>query len=173
MAGPGRISLLIDSPLRTVNLAFRGLEAEVRKQITAHTKRDAQPVWEEETRGHALTRMQSRVLAGTARVGVAGLSVTMSAGGGGRLSSGTPTGLLVAATEFGVSASRLLSVPAHTRKGHAVKAHTRGVGSRFTLRRRGGYVVYPAARSAIPRLASLIVQTTIRTVHEVVEKVSR
>lgn len=167
MAGVGRISLLIDSPLRTVTLAFRGLEAEVRKQITSHTKRVADPVWKEETRGRALSRLQQRVLAGTARVGVSGLDMTLRAGGGSRLSSGTPTGVLARATEFGAHSAK--QWPVRNRKG---TEFDRRMGSRFQLPRRGGSVVFPAAREVIPRMASLIVQTTIRTVHEVREKVS-
>lgn len=168
MAGVGRISLLIDSPLRTAWLAFRGLEPEVRKQITSHTKRIADPVWKDETRGHALSRLQQRVLAGTARVGVSGLSMTLRAGGGGRLTSGTPTSLVAHATAFGANPDKQVTV--RNRKGTTFK---RRLGSRFPRPRRGGYVVIPAAREVIPRMASLIVQTTVRTVHELVEKVSR
>jgi len=173
MAGVGRISLLIDSPLRTVWLAFRGLEPEVRKQITTHTKRVAEPVWKETTREHALSRLQQRVLAGTSRVGVSGLSVTLRAGGAGRLSSGTPTAHVSHAVAFGASASKVQRISAHSRKGRPVKAHSRRLGTRFNPPRRGGYVVFPAAREVIPRMASLVVQTTIRTVHELREKVGR
>lgn len=168
MAGVGRISLLIDSPLRTAWLAFRGLESEVRRQITVHIKRVADPVWKEETRGHALSKLQQRVLAGTARVGVSGLSVTLRAGGAGRLSSGTPTALVSHATAFGASPDKQVSV--RNKKGTTFK---RRLGDRFPRPRRGGYVVFPAAREVIPRMASLVVQTTVRTVHELVEKVSR
>lgn len=168
MAGVGRISLLIDSPLRTANLAFRGLEPEVRKQITSHTKRIADPVWKEETRGHALSRLQQRVLAGTSRVGVSGLSMSLRSGGGGRLSSGTLTGLLARAVEFGANFARKVTV--RNRKGTTFQ---RRIGERFGSANRRGNTVIPAARAVIPRMASLIVQTTIRTVHELREKVSR
>jgi hypothetical protein len=168
MAGVGRISLLIDSPLRTVWLAFRGLEPDVRKQITSHTKRLAEPVWKEETSGHALSRLQQRVLAGTSRVGVSGLSMTLRAGGAGRLSSGTPTSLIAHATEWGADPETKVTV--RNRKGTTFQ---RRMGTRFGGTRRQGNTVMPAARAVIPRMASLVVQTTIRTVHELVEKVSR
>lgn len=166
MATGGRISLLVDSPLRTANLAFRGLEPDVRKQITRFIKPVATTAWREETRGTAMSRLQSRALADTARVGVSGLSVSLSAGGGGRLSSGTPTALLARAAEFGANPRKRLT--ATSRKG---KRYTRVQGGRFPAFRRGGYVVFPAAKQAIPRVASLVVQTTIRTVHELREKV--
>lgn len=171
MAGSGRISLLIDSPLRTVNLAFRGLDAEVRKQISRFVKSDSLPIWQDETRGHALSKMQQRVLAGTSKVGISGLAVRLSAGGGGRLSSGTPTGDVAPATFFGANASKLQSIPSHSRKGHPVKAHTRRLGGRFPLPGRGGF--NPAVRAAIPRVGALVVQTTIRTVHELRERLGK
>lgn len=166
--GVGRISLLVDSPLRTVNLAFGGLDSEVRKQITRYVKSDATPIWQQETAEHAASRLQVRVLAGTARVGVSGLSVTLKAGGGGTLSTGTKTAAISRAVAFGADRNSLR--PVHSRKGRLYK---RRIGLKFNLPRRGGYVVYPAAREAIPRLGSLIVQTVIRTTHEVIEKVSK
>lgn len=166
MAGVGRISLLIDSPLRTVNLAYRGMEPEMRKQITSRLKPVATSAWQEETRGHALTRLQSRVLAGTARAGVSGLSVSLNSGGGGKLSSGTPTGLLSRAVAFGAGPGKLQTV--RSRKGKTFK---RRMGNRFPrATAQGGWVVYPSARVAIPRVSGLVVQTAIRTAHEVAEK---
>nr|WP_274637074.1 hypothetical protein [Microbacterium bovistercoris] len=165
--GIGQISLLVDSPLRTVNLAFRELDAEVRKQITAATKTAAGPIWTQTTREHALSRLQQRVLAGTSRVGVSGLNMRLMAGGGKTLSSGTATADLTNATEFGASPTRLQTV--RSRKG---KQYKRRMSTRFNRPRRGGYVVYPAAKDSIHRLASLIVQTTIRTTHEQIEKAS-
>ncbi|WP_417561870.1 hypothetical protein [Microbacterium sp.] len=165
--GIGQISLLVDSPLRTVSLAFAGLDAEVRKQITRQVKTESKPIWFEEIRDRASTRLQQRVLAGTARTGVAGLNVRLMAGGGKKLSSGTPTADLVKATEFGANPGRTQTV--RSRKG---KQYQRRLGGRFPAPRRGGYVVYPAAKAAIPRVASLVVQTTVRTIHETIEGVS-
>jgi hypothetical protein len=167
MAGSGRISLLIDSPLRTVTLAMRGLDGEVRKQINSHTKRNAEPMWKEATRANADNRLQTRVLADTARVGVTDLNVTLRAGGAGRLSSGTSTGILSAAVAFGANPGKLIAT-----RSRAGRQYKRKQGAAFNRPRRGGYVVYPAAREVIPRIASLRVQTVIRTVHEAIEKVS-
>lgn len=168
MVSGGRISLLIDSPLRTAALAFRGLDPEMRKQITRHIKPVATIAWREETAERAKTKMQSRVLAGTARTGVSGLSVTLRAGGGGRLSSGTPTADVSKATAFGANPSKQWTVT--SRKGKQFK---RRMGGRFPLPKgKGGYVFYPAVGDAIPRVASLVVQTAVRTVHETIEKAS-
>lgn len=162
MAG-GRISLLVDSPLRDMLLAARELPADVRKEIGVQTKKAAEPIWFEETRGRAATRLQQRALVNSARVGVTARNVFLRSGSVGRLSSGTPVSAIAKAAEFGASPSKLQKVPAHRRKGKPVKAHTRKMGSRFPMPRRGGYVVYPAARDSTTRFASLWIQTATRT----------
>ncbi|WZO56014.1 hypothetical protein MRBLWH10_000823 [Microbacterium sp. LWH10-1.2] len=52
------------------------------------------------------------------------------------------------------------------------KAYTRSAGNTFGPNRRAGNVAFPAAREAIPRVASLWVQTARRTIHEALEEVS-
>lgn len=159
----GRISLLVDSPLRDMLLAARALPADVRKEIGAHTKKAAEPIWSEETRARAATRLQQRALVNSARVGVTARNVFLRSGSVGKLSSGTPVAAVAKAAEFGASPTKLQKIPAHRRKGRAVKAHTRKLGSRFPMPRRGGYVVHPAAQDSIQRIASLWVQTATRT----------
>ena len=51
------------------------------------------------------------------------------------------------------------------------KVFTRRRGNRFGPPAKTGHVAYPAARDAIPRIASLWVQTAVRTIHEQIEKV--
>jgi hypothetical protein len=55
-------------------------------------------------------------------------------------------------------------------KSKTGKAYTRTAGNAFGPNRRGGYVIYPAANAAIPRVASLWVQTARRTIHEALEE---
>ena len=164
MAGSGRISLLIESPLRTFALAMRGLDSEVRGQINKRTKPVAEPIWREATRGQVENRMQTR-LADSARVGVTNANVFLRAGAIGRLSSGTPISVLAKAIEHGASPDT--KVTTRSRTG---TTYTRRLGGAFRLPRRGGYVAHPAARQVISRLASLWIQTAIRTVHETIEK---
>jgi hypothetical protein len=163
VAGQGRISLLIDSPFRDLLLALRAVPAETRKHVTAHMRRVAEPVWTEETRGRAATRQQQRVLVNSARVGVATRNVYLRSGGVGKLSSGTAVSTLAMGDEFGVNPNKLQKVAAHSRRGGTVKAHTRKIGGRLPAVRRGGYVVYTAAREAIPRIGSVIIQSAART----------
>lgn len=165
--GTGSISLLIDSPLRDLALAMRAVPTDIKKEIGSQTKKAAKPIWFEETRGRAQTRVQQRVLVNSSDVSVTARNVTLKAGGKGRLSSGTPVERLARAAEFGMNASKPI-----TQKSKKGKQYTRTAGSTFGPNRRGGYVAYPAAREAIPRLASLWVQTARRTIHERIEEVT-
>lgn len=166
MTGSGRISLLVDSPLRTLAHAMNGLDTEVRRQIGQQTKKAAQPIWLESMRGHATDRMQVR-LADSATVGVTTQNVFLRAGTTGKLSSGTPVSRVALPIEFGANPNKMVKVT--PRNG---KPYQRRLGTRFRPPRRGGYVAYPAARDSIPRFASLWVQTAYRTIHETIEKVS-
>lgn len=169
MAGrSGRISLLLDSPLRDMLIAVRSVPAEVRKQINAATKTAAEPIWFEEVRGRAGTRLQQRALVNSARVGVQSRNVFLRSGTVGRLSSGTPVSALSAAAEFGANPNK--EIQQRSRKG---RVYTRRLGLAFLSPTRGGKVVYPAARDSIPRFASLWIQTTVRTLMEALEKGAR
>ncbi|MBN9207280.1 MAG: hypothetical protein J0H96_01290 [Microbacterium ginsengisoli] len=159
-----RISLLIDSPLSVLAHALRGVGADVRKQISKYTKAEAQPIWIETTREQAQTRLQSR-LAQSGRVGVSGPNITLRAGSVGRLSSGTPISVVTRGAEFGMGAEKRITT--RSRKG---TTYTRRAGNAFGPNRPRGNVAYPAARIAIPRLVSLLIQTARRTIHETIEK---
>lgn len=164
MGGQGRISLLVDSPLRDMLIAVRGVPAEVRSRINTHTKSAAEPIWTDETRGRAHTRIQQRALVDSARVGVTSRNVFLRSGAVGRLSSGAPVSAIAKAAEFGASPNT--KVQTRSRRG---KRYTRRMGPAFGAPVRGGRVVYRAAADAIPRFASLWVQTATRTVLDALE----
>lgn len=158
MAMQGRISLLVDSPLRDLAIAYRVMPGEARKQINRATKTDGGPIWKTETAERATTKLQQRVLVDTAKVGVTNRNVFLRSGGG-KLSE------LITATEFG----RPAAAPIKTRSKRG-KPYTRTTGNLFGNRDRRGKVVHPAARASISRFASLWIQTAIRTLHEAGEK---
>ena|SRR5690606_28247494 len=158
MVAQGRISLLIDSPLRDLAMLYRTVPAETRKQINRATKADAQPIWKTETAERATTRIQSRTLVDTAKVGVTSRNVFLRSGGG-KLAE------LQSAAEFGRPAAA--PIKSHSKKG---TAYTRTTGDLFGARDRHGKVVFPAARASIARFASLWIQTAIRSLHEAGEK---
>ena len=163
----GRISLLLDSPLRDLAIAYRAVPAEVKKQINAHTKSAAEPIWKQETAERGTTRIQQRVLVDSARVGVTNRNVFLRSGAVGKLSSGVAVDRLATAAEFG----RPDAAPIKSKSGKGTP-YERKTGSLFGPRTRKGNVVHPAASDSIPRFASLWIQTAIRTLHEAGEEVS-
>lgn len=165
MASNGRISVLVSKELQTLLLSVRSLPSEVTTQIRASTKRSSDIIWQEEVRGRVDDRMQTRVLADTARVAVSDTNVMLRSGGIGKTSSGTPNSLIARGVEFGADPNA--KIAARTKNG---KAYTRRRGRQFNLPRARGYVVYPAASASIPRFVSNWIQTAIRTTHELFEK---
>lgn len=160
-----RISLLIDSPLATLQQAMRGLDSAVKRQIGAQTKRVALPVWQEETRFRGDTRQRTR-LAQSAAVGVTATNVTLKAGIG-PLSRTASLTELAKAIEFGNNP--YVKEQAVSKRG---KVFTRRRGNRFGPPAKKGNVAYPAAEAATPRIIALWIQTAVRTIHEEIEKVS-
>lgn len=156
--GVGRISLLVDSPLRTMLLAARQTPAEVQKRIAQETKSEAQPIWFEELRDGAATRVQQKVLVDSGRVGATQRNVFLRSGGVGTLRSGTPVSALASAAEFGMGRDKPI-----TTRSRAGTTYTRRAGSAFPSPRRGGYVFWPAVGRSIARFASLWIQTGVRT----------
>lgn len=160
-----RISLLIDSPLVKLQQTMRGLDSAVKRQIGSHTKRVALPLWQEVTRFRGDTRQRSR-LAQSAAVGVTATNITLKAGAG-ALSPTVSLPTLAKGIEFGNNPYvKEITISARG------KIFERKRGNRFGPPTKTGNVVYPAARDAIPRIASLWVQTAVRTIHEALEKVS-
>jgi len=145
--------------------ALREAEPEMRTQIRKHTKPVVEPVWQEAVRGRVQTRMQARVLSDSARVAVSDQNVMLRSAGAGRLSSGVERSRIYPGVEFG--ANRDAVGTATSTKG---KRYPRRTRRQFQLPRRKGYVVFNAAREVIPRIASLWVQTAVRTLHEKLEQ---
>lgn len=164
MAGSGRISVLVSKELMVLAQAVRTMEPEMRAQIRKHTKQVVEPVWRESVRANVTDRMQTRVLSDTARVAVSDQNVMLKSAGVGKV-GGTPASVLARGVEFGADRNSTRAV--RSRSGKSYQRHTK---RQFKLPRSRGYVVYPAAREVIPRIASLWVQTAVRTMHEVLEK---
>lgn len=161
----GSISLLVDSPLRDLASTMREVPADVRKNIASQTKKNADPIWNQELRERAASRIQQRALVNSGRVGVTARNVFLRSGAVGKLSSGTPVSAVARAAEWGLGAEKRIDT--RSRKG---TPYQRRAGNVFPANRRGGYVVHPAAADAIPRFASLWIQTARRSLYEAEEK---
>lgn len=167
MAG-GRISLLVSKDLGTLVQAAGTLDREVRGRLRAHTKGAAQPIWQDEITHRTGTRLQTRVLVDSARLAVSDTNVTLKSAQVGKLRSGTPRATLASAAEFGGNPGK--QIRQRSRRG---KVYTRRLGNAFGAPRRKGNVFHPAFADAVPRVASLWLQTAIRTVAETFEKAGR
>ena len=169
-----RISIRNSRELQATVLAIRTADSEVQKQIRAHTKAIATPEWKralaEQSSLSASYRMQARVLVDTARVSVSNQNIKLSSATVGRpLSGGLSPKTGAAAAEFGADRSKRVSYSA-TRNGKTYPVRGRRTRAQLPPRNRKGWIFYPAAAQIIPRIASLWVQTAVRTFYEVVNR---
>ena len=139
----------------------------MREQIRRVTKPVAESAWEEELRGNVTTLLETRALLNTARVATSDQNVMLKSAAVGRVGK-VPASVIAAGAEFGADPSKMIR--SRSVKG---KAYTRRRGAQFKRPRSGGYVVFPAAKKVIPRIASLWFQTAYRAIAEKIEGASR
>lgn len=169
MAGSGRISVFASEELRTLLAAVKGVPREMRKNIRTYTKRDAQPIWQQEVQGRVMSRLDDRVLGKTSRVAVSDQNVQLqSARIGKSLKGGAKPSELAGAVEFGADRNAEATYETTSRKGrrYLVTRHTK---RQLPSRNTNGRIVYASSRESIPRLASLWVQTAARTLYDALE----
>jgi hypothetical protein len=165
-----RISLLASDDLLATVLLLKGVDRELAKQTRAAIKTVTDAEWREAVRGNVATRLETRVLADTARVAVSDQNVTLRAGAIGKpLSGGARPSEIVHSAEFGADQAATASYTANSSKGRAFAVKNRHSRRQFRPRNLKGYVVYPAASRIIPRIAALYVQTAVRTIYEALE----
>jgi hypothetical protein len=166
-----RISVFNSRELQGVILALQSMDKTLQTQIRAATRSMIAPEWQKAVAAEASTRLERRVLVDTARVTVSNQNVTLKSAGVGRaLAGGAKPVQLVAGAEFGANQAKARSYAARSSKGRAYTVHNRRTQRQYQPRDRKGRVVMPAAAKVIPRLASLWVQTTVRTFYEAIEK---
>lgn len=165
-----RISVSESRVLQALIAAMKTMDRETAKNIRRFTKSEMDPAWRQAVAEHARTSLDHAVLASTARLAVSDQNVTLKSASVGRsLSGGLSPKADFAAVEFGVNRDKTATYTATSRKGKPFKV-TRHTQRQMPPRVRKGRVVYPAAADIIPRLASLWVQTVVRTFHEQLEK---
>ena len=169
MAKGSSISVWESTELQGVLLAMRGMDKELSAQIRKATRTVTEAEWRGDLAKHASTDLERTVLVRSARVSVSNQNVTLKSGTlASKLSGGAKTFELTPSVEWGSATGR--TITSKSKKG---KTYTRRQGSTFKPRKRQGYVAYPAAADAIPRLAALWVATVVRTFYEAVEKGTR
>lgn len=164
-----RISVYESRELLALSTGLKNFTREVQTEIRRHTKAMAQPEWQKAVTENASTRLEQRVLAQTARVQVSSQNVQLqSARVGRKLSGGLDPKVFWGVVEFGSKREAKSYVSQRSRNGnrHSYLRHSQ---RQFRPFNKKGYAVYPAAADIIPRIASLWVQTTIRTLAEIIE----
>ena len=171
-----RIDVASSRELQAVLLAIRGASTEISRQYRQRLKAVADDAWLESIRGRVTTRMQSRVLLGSARTAVSNQNVRLSVGTVGRPLSKRTGG---AGADEAVEVLRAVEVGGSQTTYSDYKRRATGATGTHDVRRRTltgygafnrrGNAVYPALGETVPRIAALIVQTCVRTLHDAFE----
>lgn len=153
--------------LRAAKQAFRKMPSEIRNDLRRYQRSEAGPIWKEEVAAKVgVTPISERVFR-TGNTVRAGAVITLRAAGSNRrLSGGATPAELLRPAEFG--SNRRESYTRYSRVSPKGKRHTvtRRASRQLPNRRRGGYVVYPAAGRSIKRITSLSVQTVTRRIYD-------
>ena len=164
--------------LKAVILSIRSAPKNIQQNIKQFAKADIVPAWQEELAQQGATPLQQRLLVDTGRATVTNTTVNLRAGGvNAKVSGGLSTDYVspygsasYKAAEFG--ANQYLTVPhyqSRSKRGRPYVVHGRHTQHQFEAPNKDGYIVYPAARKVIPRVAALWVSTVVRTMHEAFE----
>lgn len=154
---PVQINPADRAQLRAVQRAFRSLPKELKTEIRNTQRAELGPIWKQEmasavASADARQGMQAKVFGAGVRV-KAGLPAYLIAGGSNRkLSGGGTASDLARPFEFGTK--RRENATRYYRKSKRGGRHTvvRRTSRQLPLVRRVGYVVYPAASQAIPKV---------------------
>lgn len=153
--------------LRAAKQVFRKMPKEIRNDLRRYQRAEAGPIWKQSVAEKVgATPISERVFK-TGNTVKAGAVITLKAGGSNRkLSGGATPAELVRAAEFG--SNRRNSYTKYNRVSPKGKRHTvtRRASRQLPNRRRGGYVVYPAAGRATKRIVSLSVQTITKRIYD-------
>lgn len=159
-----RISAFSSAEIQAVIAGMTRLPTEVRKDIRVQNKRVIPEVWKESIGAVNADFLQQAVLVRTATVTIRDTNVILNSGGKGSLRKVVPP----RAVEFGADREIKVTYQSRSRKGTPYR-ETRRTQRQLPPFKPTGWVVYPAAADAIPRIASLWVQTTLRAFHELLK----
>lgn len=150
-------------------LALKVLPRELTKQTRRFTKQLVDKEWKPALAKRAVTPIQRAVLVRTAVSSVTPTNVTLKSATKGKVSSGTPSQVLASGAEFGADMDRYSRYSRRSPKGRTHTVTRRTARAFGWHRGREGRVVFPAAQDIAPRVASIYVQTLLRTTAETLE----
>lgn len=158
-----------DSPeLQAAVLGFKVLPREIQKRIRQNTVRTMGGVWKDEVNARARTKMDRRMLAVGARIAGGNPPVAVAANSRRRVGDELMPVMDWPGWEFGANRDKRTTYSRRSPKGKVHKV-TRRTRRQLPARDPDGRVVFAAVREVAPRLASMYVQTVVKTVHQAAE----
>ena len=144
-------------------LALKTVGKETKAQVRKYTRPMVQQEWKKGLEAKSSSKLDQKVLVKSASVTVRDTNVVLKSGAKGKLKE------LTKPVEFGSDRDSWREYQGRSPKGksYKVKRHTR---RQLAWHRREGRLVYPTANDLIPRIASLWVQTVIKTFYEALER---
>lgn len=158
--------------LQATLLAFRILPKEVTSLTRKYTKQLVDAEWQKGLNARAATPLQRAVLARTATSSVTNSQVSMKSATKGFVGRSrgekTPASELAGGAEFGANIGLYTKYQRRSKNGgtHQVSRRTM---RHFGYFRKGGRVVFKTGEDLAPRIASMYVQTLLRTTAEAFE----
>lgn len=153
--------------LNAANKLFRKLPSEVKNDLRKYQRASVSPIWKEEVAAKTgVTALSARVFKSGNTVKAGSVITLKAAGSSKKLSGGATLSELLRPAEFGTlrhNKYTKFSRVSPNGKHHTV---TRRSSRQIPMRRRGGYVVYPAAGRATKRIVSLSVQTVTKRIYD-------
>jgi hypothetical protein len=162
-----KISAYSNAELQGLILGMNGLDRSLRAQLRKQSRTVIAPEWKAAVAARASTKLENRALVATATATVTDTNVYLNSGGKGKLAARFPN--VSRAAEFGADRDFRNSYSSN-RKGKSYRINKRATQRQLPKFAKTGHVVYPSAANIIPRIAALWVQTTVRELHETIEK---
>ena len=165
MAG---IDVFDSRELQATLVALKVLPSEITKASRKYTKALVDGEWQKGLSERAVTPLQRTTLVTTAVSSVTDRNVALKSATKGRVGRGTPSSVVAKGAEFGADINAYSRYQRRSPKG-TVHTVTRRTTRGFGHFRPKGRVVYPTANDILPRVASIYVQTLLRTAAEAFE----
>lgn len=158
-----RIDVSESREMQAALLALQSVGKETKAAVRKYTRPMVLQEWKKGLQNRAVSKLDTKVLVKSASAQVRDTNVVLKSGATGKLKDITKP------VEFGTDRDSWREYQGRSPKGksYKVKRHTR---RQLAWHRQEGRVVYPTANDLIPRVASLWVQTIIKTFYELLER---
>jgi hypothetical protein len=153
--------------MQAAAVALRGIDKDVRRDITKGVRQVVAPVWKQAVEKNATRRMDRAVLTPGTRVNVGMRPTLVAASSRKALSGGLVPTESWRAYEFG--GKRGTTKKYRGRRGGKAFPVTRHTKRQLPEFKKGGRVLYPAVADIAPRVFALWSQTVVRLVYKAFE----